>query len=52
MVAQLSGYVLKGVKGDAVVLESIEPAVQLDQYLNDLLLRGDPIPAIISSRRS
>ncbi len=43
-VSHLSGYTIDGIKGDAVILESIEPAVTLDQYLNDHLLRCDPIP--------
>jgi tRNA A-37 threonylcarbamoyl transferase component Bud32 len=30
--------------GDAVILEAIEPAIQLDRYLNDFLLNGEPIP--------
>ena len=44
VVSHLSGYSIDGVKGDAVILESIEPAEQLDRYLNDLALRGEPIP--------
>jgi tRNA A-37 threonylcarbamoyl transferase component Bud32 len=43
-VAVLSGYVIKGVKGDAVISEAIEPAVQLDRYLNDFELRGERAP--------
>ena len=40
-VAQLSGFRIEDVAGDAVILEGIEPAVQLDRYLNDLALRGE-----------
>ncbi len=43
-VAQLSGFQLRGDLGDAVILEAIEPAVQLDQYVTDLAMQGDPIP--------
>ncbi len=43
-VAALLGFRLKDQVGDAVILEAIEPSVQLDQVLNDLELRGDPIP--------
>jgi tRNA A-37 threonylcarbamoyl transferase component Bud32 len=38
------GYRLNGQIGDAVVMQGIEPSVALDQYLNDLELRGQPIP--------
>jgi tRNA A-37 threonylcarbamoyl transferase component Bud32 len=44
VVSHLSGYRINGVKGDAVILESIEPAVQLDCYLNDHLLHGERVP--------
>lgn len=40
-VAQLTGFTVNGVKGDAVILEGIEPSVQLDQHLNALALRGE-----------
>src|SRR5205823_4712355 len=40
-VAHLSGFTLQDVKGDAVILEGIEPSVQLDHHLNDLALRGE-----------
>lgn len=43
-IAHLSGFRLDGEIGDAVILEAIEPSVTLDQYLNDLQLRGEPIP--------
>ena len=43
VVSHLSGYSIDGVKGDAVILEEIEPSVQLDRYLNDLALRGETI---------
>lgn len=43
-VAYLSGLTLDYRKGDAVILHAIEPAVQLDLYLNDLAVRGEPVP--------
>jgi len=43
-VAHLVGFRLKDQIGDAVILDAIEPGVQLDHYLNDLLLAGKPIP--------
>ncbi|MEO6436745.1 MAG: lipopolysaccharide kinase InaA family protein [Tepidisphaeraceae bacterium] len=43
-VAHLSGFIIDNIKGDAVILEGIEPAVQLDQYLNDLALRSERAP--------
>jgi tRNA A-37 threonylcarbamoyl transferase component Bud32 len=43
-VAQLVGFKLQGVEGDAVILEAIEPALPLDQYVNQFLQAGDPIP--------
>ena len=39
----LVGFQISGQIGDAVVSEAIEPSVQLDQYLSDLKLRGEPI---------
>ncbi len=43
-VAVLMGFQLRDRKGDAVILEAIEPSVSLEQVLNDLELRGEPIP--------
>jgi tRNA A-37 threonylcarbamoyl transferase component Bud32 len=43
-VAHLSGFSIDNVKGDAVILEGIEPSVQLDHHLNELLLRGEAAP--------
>jgi tRNA A-37 threonylcarbamoyl transferase component Bud32 len=43
-VAQLSGFRLLHQTGDAVILEAIEPAVALDQYVTELALKGEPIP--------
>ena len=43
-VAVMVGYTLQGRVGDAVILDAIEPAVSLDQYLLDFDLRGDPVP--------
>jgi tRNA A-37 threonylcarbamoyl transferase component Bud32 len=37
----LAGFTIDGTKGDAVILEGVEPSVQLDHHLNDLLLRGE-----------
>jgi hypothetical protein len=43
-VAQLVGFKLKGIEGDAVILEGIEPGAPLDEYVNRFLLAGDPVP--------
>jgi tRNA A-37 threonylcarbamoyl transferase component Bud32 len=43
-VAVLSGFVIAKVKGDAVISEAIEPAVQLDRYLHSFELRGERAP--------
>jgi tRNA A-37 threonylcarbamoyl transferase component Bud32 len=43
-VAHLIGFRLNSQIGDAVILQAIEPSVTLDQYVNDLLLDGEPIP--------
>lgn len=43
-VAVLMGFQLGARKGDAVILEAIEPSVSLEEVLNDLELRGEPIP--------
>jgi tRNA A-37 threonylcarbamoyl transferase component Bud32 len=43
-VAVLSGFSIEKVKGDAVISEAIEPAVQLDRYLNSFELRGRRAP--------
>ena len=40
----LIGYRLAGRVGDAVILDAIEPAVPLDQYLLGFDLRGEPVP--------
>jgi hypothetical protein len=40
-VAHLSGFTIRDVKGDAVIVEGVEPAVPLDRFLNDLHLRGE-----------
>lgn len=41
--AVLIGLRVDNRKGDAVVLDAIEPSVQLDLHLNDLLLRGERV---------
>ena len=38
------GFRIEDRIGDAVILEAIEPAFQLDHYFNELELRGEPIP--------
>jgi tRNA A-37 threonylcarbamoyl transferase component Bud32 len=43
-VAVLSGFKIGEAKGDAVISVAIEPAVQLDRYLNDFELRGERAP--------
>lgn len=43
-VAALMGFRLDGQSGDAVIMEAIEPSVQLDQYFSDLTLRGERSP--------
>jgi tRNA A-37 threonylcarbamoyl transferase component Bud32 len=43
-VACLPGLRINDRKGDAVLLDAIEPAVQFDEYLNDLALRGERAP--------
>ncbi|HWE02197.1 MAG TPA: lipopolysaccharide kinase InaA family protein [Tepidisphaeraceae bacterium] len=43
-VAVLIGFSIAGRSGDAVILDAIEPGVQLDQYFNELELRGEPLP--------
>jgi tRNA A-37 threonylcarbamoyl transferase component Bud32 len=43
-IASLVGFRIGESLGDAVIIEAIEPAVQLDLYLNDLDLRAEPIP--------
>lgn len=43
-VAVLVGFRLNGAIGDAVIIEGIEPSVQLDHYLSDLQLEGRDVP--------
>lgn len=40
-VAYLGGFTLSGQKGDAVILQAIEPSVPLDQLLNEQALAGE-----------
>jgi tRNA A-37 threonylcarbamoyl transferase component Bud32 len=42
-VAQLSGFRLNEEIGDAVILEAIEPGVELDQYVMEFELKGEEI---------
>ena len=52
--AVLMGLRLQDKKGDAVILEAIEPSVQLDLYLNDKLVKrvttGDPPSTAVMTR--
>ena len=43
-VAYLAGLRVAERIGDAVILEALEPSVQLDLHLNDFDLRGEPVP--------
>lgn len=43
-VAVMAGFVIKGMKGDAVISLAIEPAVSLDIYLNGFEQRGERAP--------
>ncbi|HET6251792.1 MAG TPA: lipopolysaccharide kinase InaA family protein [Tepidisphaeraceae bacterium] len=43
-VAVLMGFKIDDRAGDAVIIEAIEPAIPLIEYLNDFELRGEPIP--------
>ncbi|HSU65797.1 MAG TPA: lipopolysaccharide kinase InaA family protein [Tepidisphaeraceae bacterium] len=43
-VAVLMGFRVSGQRGDAVIMEAIEPAVQLDEYFNTYTLRGERAP--------
>ena len=43
-VSVLMGFHMNGRRGDAVIMEAIEPSVTLDHYLSDFLLRGKPVP--------
>jgi hypothetical protein len=43
-VAVLSGFRINQVIGDAVIIEGLEPAVQLDRYLSGLEMCAQPVP--------
>jgi tRNA A-37 threonylcarbamoyl transferase component Bud32 len=43
-VAVLTGFKLRATAGDLVILDAIEPSIQLDQYLNRLHLNGERAP--------
>jgi tRNA A-37 threonylcarbamoyl transferase component Bud32 len=43
-VAYLAGLRVEQEVGDAVILEALEPGVPLDEYLNDLDVKGEPVP--------
>src|SRR5436305_9681815 len=42
-VAHLTGFTVNNRKGDAVILEGIEPAIQLDHYLNEKKLNAETV---------
>lgn len=42
--AVLMGFKIEDQTGDALITEGIEPARPLDVYLNELQLRGEPVP--------
>ncbi|MCS7033687.1 MAG: hypothetical protein NZ561_06785 [Phycisphaerae bacterium] len=43
-IAVLRGFTLNGRRGDAVILEAIEPSIRLDRYLEQCDLNGGIIP--------
>jgi len=43
-VAVLIGFRISGDRGDAVIIEAIEPSIQLDDYLREFHLRGEMAP--------
>lgn len=43
-VAVLMGFSIENRRGDAVIIEAIEPSVQLDHYLSEFARRGDFAP--------
>lgn len=43
-VAYLAGLKVQGRLGDAVILEALEPGVQLDHYFNEHEMRGEVVP--------
>ena len=43
-VAVLVGFRLSGQSGDAVIMEAIEPSIQLDHYLSEFERRGERAP--------
>ena len=43
-VAVLVGFRISGQRGDAVIIEAIEPAIQLDDYLREFQQRGEMAP--------
>lgn len=47
----LMGFKLDGRRGDAVILDAIEPSVQLDQYLAQFQMNGEPLPNRINLAR-
>ena len=50
-VAVLLGFNLQKVKGDALIIEGLEPSVQLDKYLNQCELEGrDPAGRLAMTR--
>jgi tRNA A-37 threonylcarbamoyl transferase component Bud32 len=43
-VAVMLGFNLNDRRGDVVILDAIEPSIQLDHYLHDLEIKGQSIP--------
>lgn len=43
-VAVMMGFRINGQFGDAVIMEAIEPAVQLDHYFSEITIRGERSP--------
>jgi tRNA A-37 threonylcarbamoyl transferase component Bud32 len=43
-VAAMMGFEIRGQRGDAVIIEAIEPSIQLDHYLREFEQRGELAP--------
>lgn len=43
-VGAMMGFAINGRRGDAVVIETLEPADRLDEYLNQCQLQARPVP--------
>ena len=51
-IAVLSGFRIRSELGDAVIIEGIEPAVQLDHYLSDLEIAPPVRAGSVEARRA